>query len=597
MERGFRDTVGRLAEVCRFIRADLVPFVRSRLVAVVALIFVASGLTAIGPVALKLIIHGLTGKSGIALSTVAIVVFYALSQWLARALAEFRSYLYAGAERRMARTLSERLFAHVVGLPFRVHIDHSTGALSQTLQNGLSGYQMILHTLVFVLLPVVVELGTTVVILTRLEQSAFGIIFGVAVMCYAVAFTYAAATVASSASDASDAQVAASAVMTDGVLNYETVKYFTAETFMQRKVSRALTTAESRWMRFYARFATNGVVVATVFGGFLTATIVLATREVEAGRMTIGTFVMINTYMLQLVRPMEMIGFAVQTLSNGLALLERTAALLREQPEDLRSGAQLSGSGPATLEFRHISASYRQDRDVLRDVSFIVPRTRMLGIVGTSGAGKTTLVRLMVRLIEPGTGEILLDGAPLSSLSIKAVRESIALVPQDIVLLNESIAENIAFGRAGCSEEDVVRAAKIARLHETVMIFPERYATPVGERGVKLSGGEKQRVSIARAAVKRPRIYVFDEATSSLDSETEREIRRNLRELSRHTTTVVIAHRLSTVVDADEIIVLDDGAVVERGDHYELLSQHGRYAALWEAQQNSRGEASLRSCV
>jgi ATP-binding cassette, subfamily B, heavy metal transporter len=237
------------------------------------------------------------------------------------------------------------------------------------------------------------------------------------------------------------------------------------------------------------------------------------------------------------------------------------------------------------LDFEDVGISYRADRVILRDVGFSLPAGKTLGIVGGSGAGKSTLVRLLVRLVEPDAGRILLDGVPISDLSLSKLRQAIAVVPQDTVLFNDTIGYNIAFGKSGSTQAEIEHAARLAHLHDFIMSLPDQYDTKVGERGVKLSGGEKQRVSIARAAIKRPRIYVFDEATSSLDSKTEREILRNLREISRFSTTLVIAHRLSTVVHADEIVVLEGGTIVERGTHTSLIRQSGRYAMLWEAQQ------------
>ncbi|HEY8508954.1 MAG TPA: ATP-binding cassette domain-containing protein, partial [Steroidobacteraceae bacterium] len=306
-----------------------------------------------------------------------------------------------------------------------------------------------------------------------------------------------------------------------------------------------------------------------------------------AGRMTVGTFVLVNTYMIQLVTPLEQIGYAMQSLSQGYAFLGKMLDLFRQKPEPGASGdGQTLGEGsPGALTFEHVSVSYRADRAVLNDVSFEVPPGKTVGIVGASGAGKSTLVRLLVRLIEPDGGRILLDGMPITSLSLPALRQAIAVVPQDTVLFNDTIGFNIGFGKRGSTQEEIEAAARVAHLHDFIMKLPEGYATRVGERGLKLSGGEKQRVSIARAALKRPRIYVFDEATSSLDSRTEQEILTNLRELSRHATTLVIAHRLSTIVHADEIVVLHDGVIVERGTHAALLALGGRYASLWHAQQ------------
>jgi ATP-binding cassette subfamily B protein len=302
--------------------------------------------------------------------------------------------------------------------------------------------------------------------------------------------------------------------------------------------------------------------------------------------MTVGSFVLVNTYMLQVVRPVEMLGYAMQSLSQGMAFLRKMFEIFRERPEAAVEGSvEAAAAGAGRLDFEAVGVAYRSDRIILRDVSFALAAGKTLGVVGGSGDGKSTLVRLLVRLIDPDTGRILLDGVPVGDLPLSQLRQSIAVVPQDTVLFNDTIGYNIAFGKAGSTQAEVEHAARLAHLHDFIVSLPDGYDTKVGERGVKLSGGEKQRVSIARAAIKRPRIYVFDEATSSLDSHTEREILRNLSEISRFSTTLVIAHRLSTVVHADEIVVLEGGTIVERGTHAGLLRQSGRYAALWEAQQ------------
>src|SRR6185437_13547695 len=304
------------------------------------------------------------------------------------------------------------------------------------------------------------------------------------------------------------------------------------------------------------------------------------------GAMTIGTFVLVNTYMLQLVQPVETLGYAVQSLSQGMAYLENVLGLMRERAEEVAvTGTRDAPSDAADeIEFRNVGAAYRADRAVLHHVSFHVPGGQTLGIVGASGSGKSTLVRLLTRLLEPDAGQILLSGTPVSDMDLASLRRSIAVVPQDTILFNDTIAYNIGFGKAGSTQEDIEEAARLAHLHDFIVSLPEGYQTRVGERGVKLSGGEKQRVSIARAALRRPQIYVFDEASSSLDSKTEREIARNLEEILRTRTTLIIAHRLSSVVHADDIIVLDAGTIVERGTHASLLAKKGRYAALWDAQ-------------
>jgi ABC-type transport system involved in Fe-S cluster assembly fused permease/ATPase subunit len=586
MMQKLRTGMATLREVIALIWTDATGFVRFRLVLALLLIMVASAMTALGPVALKLVVDGFTGQgSGAGLSAIVLIALYVLSQWLARTVGEIRGLVYARAERRMARTLSERLFAHVMSLPLRFHLERQTGAISQTLDNGLNGYQMVLHTLVFTILPVATELGTIVIVLSRLDQPAFLGLFSGAIVAYAFVFWYAAYTIMAAAQAASDSQVNATAVMMDNILNYETVKYFTAESIVQERVSRVLTQTEDGWVGVYRRYAYNGLGVATIFAGFLAVTIVYAAHEVQAGRMTVGSFVLVNTYMLQVVRPVEQLGYAMQMLSQGMAFLGKMFEIFREKPETaVESGAAWAG-GLGRLDFEAVGVAYRSDRVILKDVSFALPAGKTLGVVGGSGSGKSTLVRLLVRLIEPDTGRIRLDGTPLGDLSLAELRGAIAVVPQDTVLFNDTIGYNIAFGKAGSTQAEIEHAARLAHLHDFIMSLPDGYDTRVGERGVKLSGGEKQRVSIARAAIKRPRIYVFDEATSSLDSNTEREILKNLREISRFSTTLVIAHRLSTVVHADEIVVLEGGTIIERGTHSALLRQQGRYAALWEAQQ------------
>jgi ABC-type transport system involved in Fe-S cluster assembly fused permease/ATPase subunit len=589
MMQKLRTGMASLREVIALIWTDATGFVRLRLVVALLLIMAASAMTALGPVALKLVVDGFTGQgSAGGISAVTLIGLYVLSQWLARTVGEIRGLVYARAERRMSRMLSERLFAHVMRLPLRFHLERQTGAISQALDNGLNGYQMVLHTLVFTILPVATELGTIVVVLSRLDQPAFLGLFSGAIVAYAVVFWYSAYTIMAAARAASESQVNATAVMTDSILNYETVKYFTAESVVQARVSRALSQTEDGWVGFYRRYAYNGLGVATIFAGFLGVTILYAAHEVQGGRMTVGSFVLVNTYMLQVVRPVEMLGYAMQTLSQGMAFLGKMFEIFREKteafsPDDISAAG---GGGAGRLDFEGVGVSYRSDRVILQDVNFTLPAGKTLGVVGGSGAGKSTLVRLLVRLIEPDAGRILLDGTSIGDLPLPAVRQAIAVVPQDTVLFNDTIGYNIAFGKAGSTQAEIEHAARLAHLHDFIMSLPEGYATRVGERGVKLSGGEKQRVSIARAAIKRPRIYVFDEATSSLDSNTEREILRNLREISRFSTTVVIAHRLSTVVHADEIVVLEGGTIVESGSHAALLRQNGRYASLWEAQQH-----------
>jgi len=581
-----RPSWGSIREIVGILWSDADSFVRRRLTAVLLLVITASVLTALGPLALKSLVDGFTGQSQNLLSPIILVAAYVLSQFLARAVGEVRGLVYARAERRMFRVVSGHLFAHILRLPLRFHLDRKTGAVSQTLENGLTGYQMILRHLVFTFLPVTAELGTIIVVLVRLAHPAFLALFCGALVCYAAAFAHAAMTIARSAKSASAAHVDAAAQMTDALLNVEMVKSFAAEAIVQERVVRALSRTEAQWVGFYRGYAANGLAVSTIFAGFLTATTLYAVRQVELAHLTVGDFVLITSYMLQVIRPVEALGYAMQGFSQGAAMLEKMLALFHETSEAQRPDDALRLDGAGQLEFENVTLSYGSRRAALQGVSFKVAAGKTLGIVGASGSGKSTLVRLLVRLFEPDTGRILLDGVPIAALSLASLRRSIAVVPQDAVLFNDSVGDNIAFGKADCTQEEIEQAAGRAHLHEFIASLPDAYDTNVGERGLKLSGGERQRLSIARAAIKRPRIYIFDEATSALDSATEQEIVRNLREISQSITTLVITHRLSTVVHADEIIVLESGRVIERGTHDSLLRQRGRYAAFWAAQQS-----------
>ncbi len=579
-------------DTLQLLRREAGPFVVSRLSAVLTLTAMASALSATSPVCLQILVDDLSGKAhanGKAL--LAVVSLYVAAMWLARIASEYRAFLNAVVTQRISRTLSDRLVAHLMRLPLRFHLERKTGGISQTLENGLQGLRIVLQHLTFTFVPVVVQLTVVMIVLAHLVTPAFIIMFSVVLACYTGAFAYSAAKLARDAGSASDARVAANSAMTDSLINYETVKYFAAEGFVQGRVRRALDRCEVAWVCFYRKFAVNGIIISGILALFLGGTVLYAVELVRAGRMTVGEFVLVSMYLVQLLSPVETMGSALQGMSRGVAMLENLVMLFRQPIELASQPGGKRARGPGCLEFREVTVSYETDRPILRAISFRVAAGRTLAVVGQSGAGKSTIVRLLMRLIEPDRGCILLDGLPILAVDALHLRRRIAVVPQDTALFDDTLRCNIALGQPGASAEAMENASRIAQLHEFVMTLPDGYDTLVGERGVKLSTGERQRVSIARAILKSPKIYVFDEATSSLDTRTELEILRNLREISAGNTTLVIAHRLSAVVHADEIILLEDGCVAECGSHRSLLKQDGRYAALWRAQMGGMATA------
>jgi ABC-type transport system involved in Fe-S cluster assembly fused permease/ATPase subunit len=604
--RDFRD-------VRRLICAATDAVVRRNLLLTLIFVVVTGALSATGPIVLKLIIDalGMAGRSPTYVSPALLVAIYIAIEYLGRCLGAVEPLAHAVAEQRLRRHVSRRMFAHVMALPLRFHLDRSTGAIGETLAQGLSGYQILLRHLINTLLPVGVEFITIAVVLVHFGHATYLWILALAAIGYAVGFGAAAGQVAGPTREVSSAQIAGHSMLTDTLINYEAVKYFSAEAMVCNRYDSVLARAESAWRAYFRCTTSNGVLIATIFTVSLGGALSLATREVMQGRMSVGDFVLINSYVVRLVQPLEQIGYAVRDMSQGVSLLQRLLGLFRESQESGYDGraalddAQAPISHPnddvapngGSLVFDKVTFSYNEHRPVLKDVSFAIPAGKTLAIVGVSGSGKSSLIRLLFRLYEPDSGRILLDGVPVTELPLSSLRQAIAVVPQDTVLFNDSIGRNLAFGRYGASQQEIEQAARLARIHELIIRLPDGYSTQVGERGLKLSGGERQRVAIARAALKRPRIFVFDEATSSLDSKTEREILQNLIEVSRRSTTVVIAHRLSTVVHADEILVLDAGVVIERGAHTVLVQQRGAYAGLWQAQQIGSGTSRDRDPI
>ncbi len=584
----------RIAIAGRLILGDADGRVRRQLALAVVLVLVSAAITGITPLAFKLLVDGYASGNFAVGSAAGLLAAYIFGEWLARALSGVRSLVYARAEQRLQRRTSLRALDHVLNLPMRFHLDRKTGALTHAMADGLAGHKVLLHHLVHTVLPVAAELLTMAVVIAWLGAPALVAILIATSSAYVVAFVRGAARISGPARAVSNAHVESYAVLADSLLNTEAIKCYGAEAFVREKYNAALETRETNWLRYHRMATVDALIIATILASSLGATIAYASAEVARGGMTIGGFVLVNAYMLRIVTPLEALGIAIRDLVQAVAYFKKLLTLFEERQEPRSGRVHTQVNGPAALAFDHVNLAYGPDIVAVKDVSFSVEPGRTVAVVGPTGCGKSSLVRLLVRLYEPTGGRILLDGAPIKDVAIDELRRSVAVVPQDTVMFNDTIAANIAVGRPGSTRKDVERAARIAHLHTFVVHLPRGYDTVVGERGLKLSGGERQRLAIARAMLRNPRVFVLDEATSSLDTNTERGVLAQVAEASLGRTTLIIAHRLSAIAHADEIVVLERGCVVERGTHDRLLRTQGLYAGLWRAQGEGK-YASLSS--
>jgi ABC-type transport system involved in Fe-S cluster assembly fused permease/ATPase subunit len=519
---------------------------------------------------------------------VALTVLYGLMRMLMAGLTQLRDGIFASVAMNAVRRLALKTFEHMHRLSLRFHLERKTGGLTRVLERGRSGIEELVRLAVLQLVPTIIEFALVLAILWLQFDWRYAAVVFAMVVVY-LAFTYQATEWRIGIRrrmNESDTDANTKAV--DSLLNYETVKYFCAEEREIRRYDRSVERYERASIETYTSLAILNAGQAIIFTLGLTAAMVMAVFDVRAGHTTVGGFVMINAMLIQLYIPLNFMGMLYREIKQALIDIDDMFSILARHPEvSDKPGAKPLVVTEGTVRFENVRFSYVPEREILKGITFEVPAGRTVAIVGPSGAGKSTISRLLFRFYEPSSGRILIDGQDIADVQQASLREKIGMVPQDTVLFNDTIGYNIRYGRWEASEEEVAEAARLAQIDTFIRSLPEGYDTPVGERGLKLSGGEKQRVAIARTILKGPPILVLDEATSALDSFTEKEIQDALDRVSRGRTTLVIAHRLSTVVGADEIIVLDKGVIAERGTHEELLAAGGIYAAMWNRQREA----------
>jgi ABC-type transport system involved in Fe-S cluster assembly fused permease/ATPase subunit len=573
------------------------PDLRTRVVLAFAVLVLAKIVTVAVPIFYKdatdrltaIAGHGaLSAGQGLALGIGMLILAYGTGRVLMMALTQVRDVIFTEVGQNAVRQLNNRTFQHLHRLSLRFHLERRTGGLSRVIERATRGIELIIRMGILNIVPTALELALVTGVLFYYFDWRYVLIILATVAVY-MWFTFAQSERRIAIRrEMNDSDTDANTKAIDSLLNFETVKYFGNEEAEAKRFDASTARYEKAAIRTFRSLGTLNAGQSLIFTVGMMACMLLAARGVMVGTQTIGEFVMINALMIQLYMPLHFMGLVYREIKQGLVDLEAMFALLGESPEVKdKPGAKPLGVSKGEIRFEHVGFNYERDRKILKDLSFVVPAGKMVAIVGPSGAGKSTISRILFRFYDIQSGRVTIDGHDIRDVTQRSLRAAIGVVPQDTVLFNDTILYNIRYGRFDATDEEVFAAAKLAQIDAFIRTLPQGYKTMVGERGLKLSGGEKQRVAIARTILKSPPILILDEATSALDSHTEKEIQDALDRVAKDRTTLVIAHRLSTIVHADNILVLDKGQLVEQGTHAELIAKGGLYAGLWTRQRQA----------
>ncbi|OFZ69249.1 MAG: metal ABC transporter permease [Betaproteobacteria bacterium RBG_16_56_24] len=569
--------------------ALLLPYLlefKGRVILALSLLVLAKLANVAVPLVLKQIIDALDRSHAALVLPVFLIVGYGLLRLFSTLFGELRDAVFAKVTQRAIRRVALQVFEHLHSLSLRFHLDRQIGGVSRDIERGTRGIGFLLNFMLFNILPTLLEIALVAAILFGKYNIWFAVITFITLIIYIIFTLFITEWRMVMRRTMNDLDSKANTRAIDSLLNYETVKYFGNEQYEARRYDDNMQRWETAAVRNQTSLALLNAGQSVIVAIGITALMLLAADGVVKGTMTLGDLVLVNVFMLQLYMPLHFLGFVYREIRHALADMEKMFRLLHEHREiaDAPDAAALQ-AGSAEVSFEQVSFGYAPDRQILFDVNFVIPAGHTVAVVGASGAGKSTLSRLLFRFYDIGHGCIRINGQDIRNVTQASLRAAIGIVPQDTVLFNDTIYYNIAYGRPGATREEVIAAAQAAHIHYFIESLPQGYQSTVGERGLKLSGGEKQRVAIARAILKNPAILIFDEATSALDSKSEKAIQAELRAIAQNRTTLIIAHRLSTVVEANQILVMDKGGIVERGTHRELLAQNKLYAQMWNLQK------------